>query len=115
MAQTTCFASFGLVPVVSVHDTARVLNHMNQPISSCRTYYEEILQIAETAGCRPGSPEIVQSDWPHEMDGSAGSSRSSPISRPPSPMATDKDSMIITASETDLSDTGSNSPFVTEF
>jgi hypothetical protein len=91
---------------------------MNQPISSCRTYYEEILQIAETAGCRPGSPEIVQSDRPHEMDGSAasgGSSRSSPISRPPSPMATDEDPMIITASETDLSDTGSNSPFVTEF
>jgi hypothetical protein len=28
-------------------DTARVLNHMNQPYSSCRTYFEEVLQIAE--------------------------------------------------------------------
>jgi hypothetical protein len=91
------------------HDTARVLNHMNQPISSCRTYYEELLQIAETAGCRP---ELVQSsDRPHEMDGSAGgSSRSSPISRPHTPMVTDEDPMIDTTSES-----SPNSPFFTEF
>jgi hypothetical protein len=97
------------------HDTARVLNHMNQPISSCRTYYEELLQIAETMG----SPEGVQSsgirpeDWPHEMDEmdrSAGGS--SPIfdkSRSPTPMATDEDPMIHTASS------HSNSPFFSEF
>ena len=100
------------------HDTARVLNHMNQPISSCRTYYEEILQIAETAGCRPGSPEGVQSsgirseDQPHEMDEMDRSVGDSPIfdkSRSPTPMATDDDPMINTASS------HGNGPFFTEF
>ena len=33
-------------------DTSRVLNHMNQPYSSCRTYFEEILQITK-ASSRP--------------------------------------------------------------
>jgi len=101
------------------HDTARVLNHMNQPISSCRTYYEELLQIAKAAGGRPGSPEGVQpsgifpEDQPHEMDEmdrSAGGS--SPIfdkSRSPTPMAADEDPMINTTSS------HGNSPFFTEF
>jgi hypothetical protein len=103
------------------HDTARVLNHMNQPISSCRTYYEELLQLAETAGRHPGSPEGVQSfttgicpeDQPRkmdEMDQSATSRGSSPIfdkSRSPTPMATDEDPN--TASY------HSNSPFFSEF
>ena len=97
------------------HDTARVLNHMNQPISSCRTYYEELLQIAENTG----SPEDVESsgicpeDQPHEMDEvdqSAGGT--SPIfdkSRSPTPMATDEDPIINTTSSP------SNSAFFTEF
>jgi hypothetical protein len=85
---------------------------MNQPISSCRTYYEELLQIAETTG----SPEGVQSsgirpeDRIYEMDGmdrSAGGS--SPISRSPTPMAVDEDPMINTASS------HNNTPFFTEF
>ena len=96
-------------------DTARVLNHMNQPISSCRTYYEELLQIAETTGSPEGVqlPGIFPEDQPHEMDEmdqSAGGS--SPIfdkSRPPTPMATDEDPMINTASSP------SNSAFFTEF
>ena len=95
-------------------DTARVLNHMNQPISSCRTYYEELLQIAETIG----SPEGVQSsgicpeDQPHEMEDSEmdrSARGSSPIfdkSRSPTPMAIDEDPMI---------DTSSSHPFFTEF
>ena len=63
---------------------------MNQPISSCQTYYEELLQIAETAG----SPKGVESglfpeDQPHKMDRSAGGS--SPIFRSPTPMVLDKD------------------------
>jgi hypothetical protein len=93
-------------------DTARVLNHMNQPISSCRTYYEELLQIAETAG----SPEGVQSsicpeDRPYEMDASEidrSDGASSPIidkSRSPTPMATDEDP----------TSSPSNSTFFTEF
>jgi hypothetical protein len=92
---------------------------MNQPISSCRTYYEELLQIAETTG----SPEGVQlsgicpEDQPHEMDEmdrSAGGS--SPIlekSRSPtpnSPMATDDDDPMINTTSSH-----SNSPFFTEF
>jgi hypothetical protein len=97
------------------HDTARVLNHMNQPISSCRTYYEELLLIAETtqAGCPSGSPEGVQSsgirpeDRPHEMDRSAASGGSSPIFDNPTPMATDDDPMTASSH--------SNSPFFTEF
>jgi hypothetical protein len=91
---------------------------MNQPISSCRTYYEELLQIAEAAG----PSEVVQSsgicpteDRPHEMDEidrSAGGSESPRIfdeSRSPTPMATDEDPMINTASSP------SNSAFFTEF
>jgi hypothetical protein len=103
------------------HDTARVLNHMNQPISSCRIYYEELLQIAEAtqAGCPSGSPELegVQSpgihpeDWPHEMDEmdrSAANGGSSPIfDKSPTPMATDDDPMTASSH--------SNSPFFTEF
>src|SRR6202522_4681533 len=101
------------------HDTARVLNHMNQPISSCRTYYEELLQIAKAAGGRPGSPEgvhpsgIFPEDQPHEMDEmdrSAGGS--SPIfdkSRSPTPMAADEDTMINTTSS------HGNRPLITEF
>ena len=39
-------------------DTARVLNHMNQPYSSCRTYFEEVLQIAEEVRqVRDGHPQ----------------------------------------------------------
>src|ERR1700688_3487332 len=86
------------------HDTARVLNHMNQPISSCRTYYEELLQIAEAAG----SPEGVQlsgicsEDRPHEMDEidrlAGGSSPIFDKSRSPTPMDTDEDPIINTAS-----------------
>lgn len=93
------------------HDTARVLNHMNQPISSCRTYYEELLQIAETAG----SPKGVESglfpeDQPHEMDRSAGGS--SPISRSPTPMVLDEDP---TQAGMFDSDTSLSHPFFTEF
>jgi hypothetical protein len=109
-------------------DTARVLNHMNQPISSCRTYYEEVIQIAETL-----SPEGVQTsgicpeDRPHEMDRSPGGS--SPIldkSRSPTPtVATDEDRMAIDDPTIDdptiddpTIDTSSshrNSPFFHEF
>jgi hypothetical protein len=95
-------------------DTARVLNHLNQPISSCRTYYEEIIQIAETL-----SPEGVQicEDRPHEMDQSAGGS--SPIfdkSRSPTPTAaTDEDRMAIDDPTIDASSSHRNSPFFTEF
>ena len=104
-------------------DTARVLNHMNQPISSCRTHYEELIQIAEAL-----SPEGVQTsgicpeDRPHKMDWSAGDS--SPIfdnSRSPTPMvATDEDQMaiddpIIDDPIIDTSSSHRNSPFFTEF
>ena len=50
-------------------DTARVLNHMNQPVSSCRTYYEEVLQIAEAV--RHQSETRWPGDQPHAMDQSA--------------------------------------------
>ena len=115
-----CNSSYSCQPIASdaekkFHDTARILNHMNQPISSCRTYYEELLQIAETTS-RHGSPEGVQlsgicpEDQPHEMDRSAGGS--SPLfdkSRSPTPMAIDEDPTIDTASS------HSNSAFFTEF
>ena len=91
---------------------------MNQPISSCRTYYEEVLQFA---GDTTGSPEGVKPSGmdpedhkmdleDHEMDQMARDS--SPImdkSRSPSPMAANEDPMINTASSP------SNSPFFTEF
>jgi hypothetical protein len=92
-------------------DTARVLNHMNQPFSSCRTYYEELLQIAEATGSLQGvqSSGICPEDQPHEMDQSA-TRGSSPIfdkSRSPTPiMATDDEN---TASS------HSKSPFFAEF
>ena len=93
-------------------DTARVLNHMNQPISSCRTYYEELLQIAEAIGSSPEGVQFSPDDQPHEieMDRSAGGS--SPIfdkSRSPTPMATEEDPTINTASS------HSSSPFFPEF
>ena len=81
---------------------------MNQPISSCRTYYEELLQIAETAGCRPGSPEGVQSSGISPED-------QPPIfdkPRSPTPMATDEDPMINAASS---ESSHNSSPFFTEF
>jgi hypothetical protein len=98
---------------------------MNQPISSCRTYYEEVLQFAgDTTGSPEGAkpsgmdPEDHKMDLEdhemdledHEMDQMARDS--SPImdkSRSPSPMAANEDPMINTASSP------SNSPFFTEF
>ena len=101
---------------------------MNQPVSSCRTYYEELLQIAEATGSCPASESpasegvqlagICPEDQPHdsdmdEMDRLAGGSPSpeseSPVfdkSKSPTLMATDEDP---TASS------HNNSPFFTEF
>lgn len=92
---------------------------MNQPISSCRTYYEELLQIAEATGS-PGpegvqSSEICPEDQPREMDDSdsemdRSAGGASPIfdeSRSPTPMAIDDEDPMI--------DTSSSHPFFTEF
>ena len=92
---------------------------MNQPISSCRTYYEELHQIAEATGSPKGVQlsGICPEDQPHEMDHSArGSSPphemdrsargSSPIFRSPTPMmATD---------DKNTASSHSNSPFFAE-
>lgn len=50
-------------------NTVQVLDHMNQPISSCQTYYEELLQIAETAGSPTGVQSgIFPEDQPHASE-----------------------------------------------
>jgi hypothetical protein len=81
-------------------DVARVLNHMNQPISSCRTYYEEVLQIAET----------VHQSQTHstEMDQSPDT---------PEPMARDEDALgtYTTPNFHTTSESPSNSPIFAEF
>jgi hypothetical protein len=83
-------------------DTARVLNHMNQPISSCRTYYEEVLQIAEAVHHHhSGPPEQSQPSRTNqpkedsfEMDQSADGPPLEPAivpeSRSSTPIATDE-------------------------
>lgn len=37
-------------------NNSSVLNHMNQPISSCRTYYEELIQMNNTLSSPPSDP-----------------------------------------------------------
>ena len=95
-------------------DTARVLNHMNQPVSSCRTYYEEVLQIAEAVRHRE---RLVQTgthwpkDQPHKMDHSADALGPDMIHEP---MTRDEETLENMAQNFNTA-SSRNSPFVAEF
>ena len=100
-------------------DTARILNHMNQPISSCRTYYEEVLQIAEAVHRHSGPPKQSQPSRTNqpkedsfEMDQSADGPPLEPAivpeSRSSTPIATDENPII------DTSPSLGDSPFFAE-
>jgi hypothetical protein len=97
-------------------DSARVLNHMNQPYSSCRTYYEEVLQIAETlrteAPHDPPNPTFNLANDPganYEVFDSSSESIAFPeLGSLPEPASMDTDELM------DAPDPNDN-PFFTEF
>jgi len=92
-------------------DIARVLNHMNQPVSSCRTYYEEVLQIAEAVHHQ--SETHWPADQPHEMDQSADAPESDMIHEP---MAREEETLENNMTPNfDTASSPSNSPFSAEF
>ena len=49
-------------------NNSSVLNHMNQPISSCHTYYEELIQINNALLPR-NSPQPTPSSAPQDFSG----------------------------------------------
>ena len=97
-------------------DTARVLNHMNQPVSLCRTYYEEVLQIAEAVRHREDleqSRTHLPDNQPHKMDHSIDAPGPNTTDEP---MARDEETLgNNTTANFDTASSPSNNPFPTEF
>lgn len=93
-------------------DTARVLNHMNQPFSSCRTYFEEVLQIAEALP-NPRHPSNPLSDLVDDpgADYRTLYSNSERVP-PPEPIPPPEDVLMNDATDPNVLN---NNPFFAEF
>ena len=98
-------------------DTARVLNHMNQPYSSCRTYYEEVVQIAEALSHHP-QPSGAQSSRAYQPEDQPGMDQpmdQSSDSPPPEPPMVVEDATATIDSKLNTTPPPCASPFSAEF
>lgn len=47
-------------------DQAATLNHLNQPYSSCRTHYEELIQVADALQSHVRDPDTIHANFETE-------------------------------------------------